>query len=111
MMIRKSYFLKLSKITNTTISKAITPAMIRKWQNTLMSAKLGYSQTYLKTVNNQISAIFNFSVRYYGLSSNPVVKCGSMGKKNAESMKFWTHKDFNIFINYYKNNLRYLNVI
>ena len=38
---------------------------IRAWQNALM--KKGYSQTYLKTVNNQLSAIFNYAVRYYDL--------------------------------------------
>lgn len=89
---------------------AITPAMIRKWQNELMKPGQNYSPTYLKTINNQISAILNFSVRYYGLSSNPVVKCGSMGKKNAESMKFWTLDVFKNFIDYYKNNLRYFTV-
>ena len=38
---------------------------IRAWQNALM--KKGYSETYLKTVNNQLSAIFNYAVRYYDL--------------------------------------------
>ena len=33
---------------------------VRAWQNALM--KKGYSQTYLKTVNNQLSAIFNYAV-------------------------------------------------
>ncbi len=31
------------------------------WQNSLM--KLGYSQLNLKTINNQLSAIFNYAVR------------------------------------------------
>ena len=43
----------------------ITPATIRKWQNELLADPKGYSPTYLKTVNNQASAIFNFAVKYY----------------------------------------------
>lgn len=76
----------------------ITPTTVRKWQNELISHENNYSQTYLKTVNNQLSAIFNFAVKYYKLPSNPVRICGSMGKKNADSMKFWTVEEFNKFI-------------
>lgn len=72
----------------------ITPAMIRKWQTTLIDNPRSYSETYLKTIHNQMSAIFNFSVKYYGLPSNPAAKCGSMGKKNADTMKFWTKEEF-----------------
>lgn len=74
----------------------ITPVMIRKWQNNLIDQ--GYSPTYLKTVNNQLSAIFNFAVRYYNLPSNPAVKAGGMGKKHAEVMQFWTVSEFDLFI-------------
>lgn len=88
----------------------ITPAMIRKWQNEIMKPSENYSPTYLKTINNQISAIFNFSVRYYGLQFNPAVRCGSMGKKNAECMKFWTLNVFKDFIDFYQNNIRYFAV-
>lgn len=76
----------------------ITPATVRKWQNTLLSSENNYSQTYLKTVNNQLSAIFNFAAKYYKLPSNPARICGSMGKKNADSMLFWTVDEFNKFI-------------
>lgn len=76
----------------------ITPNHIRKWQNALK--KKGYSETYLKSINNQIAAIFNFAIKYYNLSSSPALKAGSMGKKNAESMKFWTVKEFKQFIKY-----------
>ena len=53
-----------------------------------------YSTTYLKTIHNQMSAIFNHAVRYYGLSSNPAAKAGSMGEKEAEEMDFWTKEEF-----------------
>ncbi len=77
----------------------IEPATVRKWQNELLSHENNYSQTYLKSVHNQISAIFNFACKYYKLPSNPARVCGSMGKKNADDMNFWTVDEFNKFIN------------
>lgn len=74
----------------------ITAADIRQWQNELI--KMGYSLTYLKTINNQLSAIFNYAVRYYDLKSNPCAKAGSMGKSKAEEMDFWTGEEFRKFI-------------
>ena len=74
----------------------ITAADIRQWQNELI--KMGYSPTYLKTINNQLSAIFNYAVRYYDLKSNPCAKAESMGKSKAEEMDFWTGEEFRRFI-------------
>lgn len=47
----------------------ITAPKIRKWQSSLMEK--GYKPTYLKTINNQLSAILNYAVNYYDLKSNP----------------------------------------
>ena len=84
------------------ILSEITPADVRKWQNTLISYRdeqdKPYSQTYLKTVNNQLSAIFNYAVQYYGLKENPCRRAGSMGKKNADEMQFWTVDELKIFL-------------
>ena len=74
----------------------ITAADIRQWQNELI--KMGYSPTYLKTINNQLSAIFNYAVRYYDSKSNPCAKAGSMGKSKAEEIDFWTGEEFRKFI-------------
>ncbi len=73
----------------------VTPATIRKWQNTLLDTD--YSKTYLKTVHNQVSALFNYAIKYYGLKSNPARLAGSMGKKSADSMQFWTVAEFEAF--------------
>ncbi|MDU4598153.1 MAG: tyrosine-type recombinase/integrase [Clostridium sporogenes] len=78
----------------------ITPNHIRKWQNEII--KNNYSDTYLKTINVQLSAIFNFAVKYYNLSSNPALKAGSMGKKNADTINFWTVDEFKTFMQYIK---------
>ncbi|MDU5080289.1 site-specific integrase [uncultured Tissierella sp.] len=82
---------------NLPINK-IKSTHVRKWQNKMI--KEGYAPTYLKTINNQLSAIFNYAVRHYGLQENPVHIAGSMGKKNADSMKIWTLDEFNKFIEF-----------
>ena len=74
----------------------ITPAHVRKWQSELLSK--GYAQTYVKTINNQLVAVLNYAVRYYGLPSNPCHVAGSVGRKNADAMKFWTKEQFEAFL-------------
>ena len=74
----------------------ITPAKIRQWQNELV--KGNYQETYLRTINNQVTAIFNFAVNYYSLPTNPVKRAGLIGKSHANAMRFWTVDDFQKFI-------------
>ncbi len=89
----------------------IKPTDIRKWQNELTSYRdekgQPYSATYLKTIQNQITAIFNYAVKYYGLKENPCHKAGGMGKKNAEEMDFWTLAEFKTFIEHFKDKPKY----
>ena len=74
---------------------------IRKWQNELIGFRdengHPYSQTYLKTVNNQLSAILNYAVKHYGLSSNPCHAAGSIGRSRADDMKIWTRDEYERF--------------
>ncbi len=74
----------------------ITPADVRQWQNILIQE--GYAETYLRTIHNQLAAVFNYGVKYYDLKSNPCTKAGCMGKANAEKMDFWTKQEFMGFI-------------
>ncbi len=71
------------------------------WQNEIMSQtdKNGkpYSPVYLKTVHNQMSAIFNHAVKFYGLSANPAAKAGNMGKEKSREMLFWTQDEYKKF--------------
>ena len=80
----------------------ITPMDIRKWQNLLIAHRdakgTPYKETYLRSINNQITAIFNYAVTYYNLKENPCHKAGAMGKKNADEMLFWTKDEFKKFI-------------
>lgn len=76
----------------------ITAQQIRTWQNELINYRdengQPYSPVYLKTIHNQISAIFNHAVQYYNLKDNPCVKAGSMGKKKNREMLFWTKEEY-----------------
>lgn len=71
---------------------------IVRWQNKLMQAKRpngeAYSPTYLRTINNQLTAILNHAARYYGLTPNPSVRTVKMGAKEAKEMQFWTKEEY-----------------
>ncbi len=76
----------------------ITAQQIITWQNTLINEKdkngKSFSPVYLKTINNQLSAIFNHAQKYYNLRENPCKKAGSMGKKRNREMLFWTKEEY-----------------
>lgn len=80
----------------------IKPSDIRQWQNTMMNYRNkqgeGYSQVYLKTIHNQLSAILNHAVNFYDLKSNAARKAGSMGKERTKEMLFWTKEEYMKFI-------------
>ena len=80
---------------------SITAQQIITWQNEMMNHKdedgKPYSPVYLKTVHNQLSAIFNHAVKYYNLRENPCKKAGSMGKKKNREMLFWTKEEYKKF--------------
>ena len=75
----------------------ITSTDILQWQNELLSQRdeegKGYSQTYLRTIQNQLNAIFNHAVKYYELSKNPCIANKKMGKAKGKEMKFWTKEE------------------
>lgn len=79
----------------------ITTKDVIAWQNELLAyrneKRQPYSQTYLKTVHNQLSAIFNHAVKHYDLRSNPAAKAGSMGDKDGANINFWTKDEYGRF--------------
>lgn len=76
----------------------ITSKEIRKWQNMLMEAPQNFSQTYLRRVHGQMSALYNYAVKYYGVRSNPCLAAGSIGRGKADAMQFWTVDEFREFL-------------
>lgn len=79
----------------------IKPADIIRWQNTIMKGKncrgVDMSPVYLKSIHNQLAAIFNHAIRYYELPSNPAQKAGNMGKEKTKEMLFWTKEEYQQF--------------
>jgi len=71
---------------------------IIQWQNMLIAYRdergKPYAPTYLKTLQSELSALFNHAIRFYELKSNPVVKAGPLGKGKAEEMLFWTKEEY-----------------
>ena len=79
----------------------IKPRDILHWQNGLLAAtnknNEPYSQTYLRTINNQLVVIFSHACKFYGLESNPATKAGIIGKKHADTVKFCTLSEYETF--------------
>lgn len=80
----------------------ITTADIMRWQNIMLGNQASnrgkpYSKSYLRTLHNQLSAIFNHGVRFYNLKENPATIVGNMGTNNEIRMKFWTLEDYRKF--------------
>ncbi len=76
----------------------IKAADVIKWQNVMLNYKdeqgNPYSPVYLKTLHNQLSAIFNHAVKFYSLRENPARIAGNMGKERGKEMKFWTKDEY-----------------
>ena len=71
------------------------------WQNEIRMQKdkrgKPYTLNYLKTVHNQLSAMFNHAVKYYDLGLNPAAKAGNMGREERKEMLFWTLDEYKRF--------------
>ena len=68
------------------------------WQNEMLGDRdkngKPYSPVYLKTLHNQLSAVFNHAVRHYNLKVNPAAQAGNMGKPKGREMLFWTKAEY-----------------
>ena len=88
------YFAKLSM-------NEIKPRHVVAWQNEMMRGHTAkgekYSPVYLKTLYNQVSAVFNYAVRFYELHDNPAAKDGNMGKAKGQERDFWTQEEYTKF--------------
>ena len=84
------------------VMRDITAREVLTWQNEMrkMCSKDGehFSGTYLRTMQAQLSAIFNHAVKYYELPKNPAVIAGPLGQHHADEMLFWTKEEYMQFI-------------
>ena len=81
----------------------IQPKDILKWQNEMLNMEGSngkpLSPSYLKTIHNQLSAVFNHACKFYGLAVNPAAKVGNMGKDQRKDMEIWSKEEFSKFAN------------
>ena len=75
---------------------------VRDWQDKMLASRKKdgslYSSTYLRTVNNQLSAILNYAVQYHDLPNNPVLQIERIGSKTPDEERgFWTLEEYQKF--------------
>lgn len=83
----------------------ITPAHIIQWQHVMREK--GYAQTYLRMMQNQMTALFTHASNIYDLSENPCKKVKKMGKSVADKLDFWTKEEYDRFISTIETGSRY----
>lgn len=84
---------------------------IIKWQNTMMEMKDDngdplYSRKYLRSIQAQLSCIFNHAVRLYELKKNPVHAAGPIGgDERSMEMQIWTKEEYRMFSEAISDNI------
>lgn len=87
---------------------SITPSDIIQWQNEMRTK--GFAQTYLRMIQNQITALFNHASNIYDLGNNPCKKVKKMGKADADKLDFWTKDEYDKFISGMEEGDRYYTI-
>ncbi len=85
------------------IVSTITPADIAAWQSEMLKKNL--SESYTRTIDIYLKAIFAYAVEYVGLSKNPCTK--SIGSLKNRKIAFWTPEEYKQFSEACKDNLEY----
>jgi len=73
----------------------ITARHVMDYQNKMINE---YSAEYLKKFHTTLSAIFNFGIKFHGLTSNPARIAGNFQKESKKRINFWEFEEFKQFI-------------
>ncbi|MEC3158961.1 site-specific integrase [Bacillus thuringiensis] len=73
----------------------IIPKHVMNYQNKIINK---YSAKHLKKIHAVLSAIFNFSIKFHGLTNNPAKITGNFEKESNIRMNFWEFEEFKQFI-------------
>lgn len=96
---------------NTQPINEISAPDIRKWQATLKESKNANNEPlsagYMQNLVMELSSIFNFAVRFYGLAVNPCHIAGNTVGKKTRSLNFWTKEEFDKFIDTFEKSSPY----
>lgn len=74
----------------------ITAGRIIQWQNEMRTK--GFSEVYLRMIQNQLTSLFTHASRIYDLHTNPCKKVKRMGSSDNRSLDFWTVDEYQKFI-------------
>lgn len=75
---------------------------IIEWQKTMSTPDENgkrYADTYLRTLNNMLSAMFNYAIKMNLMDANPVTKTDKIGKARTKKFNFYTQEEFNLMLN------------
>lgn len=73
----------------------ITAKHIMHYQNKIIN---NYSADHLKKIHTVLSSIFNFAIKFHGLTNNPARITGNFEKESNKRMNFWVVDEFHQFI-------------
>lgn len=74
----------------------ITPSDVIQWQNEILQK--GFSASYLRMIQNQLTSLFTHATKIYNLRNNPCSKVKKMGNFDSKSLNFWTLDEYKKFI-------------
>lgn len=82
----------------------IETADVLRWQNHMLkmkNPKTGnpLSKSYLQSINNQLTAILSYAVKYYKLPSNPAHIVGNVGSEDDIHITYWNLEQYKQFAN------------
>ena len=83
----------------------IKASQIIQWQNEIQ--KKGYSDSYLRMIQNQLTSLFTHAAKIYDLPVNPCKKVKRMGNSDSRSLNFWTLEEYKQFIQTMEPGTRY----
>ncbi len=83
----------------------IKASQIIQWQNEIQ--KKGYSDSYLRMIQNQLTSLFTHAAKIYDLPVNPCKKVKRMGNSDSRSLNFWTLDEYKQFIKTMEPGTRY----
>lgn len=85
---------------NIPISK-LTPNTIRQWQNKLQEKESRHhsklSSSSIWKINQLLSTMLNFAVKFYGLPKNPMKISGTQGRVKKR-IDFWSEDEYGLFM-------------
>ena len=83
----------------------ISAGQILQWQNEMQMK--GFSESYLRMIQNQQTCLFTHASKIYDLKTNPCKKVKRMGSSDNRSLDFWTVEEYRKFIQTMEPGTRY----